>query len=485
MKTLRILFLVSILALFSASPSKAQGIVQSVIPQNGFPGQQLELVIRASGVSFATGQTNVSLGQGISTNYVTVSNSLTLRVGISINANASAGPRDLQITSGSQTLIQPAAFEVIGLGSSLTAILEVVPAQTIYASDFDPNNPTLAPVLFRVTVMNDQQQRNLKVVFSLLLEGAGLLGKANKLLPQTAPQAVVVFDNRQFDSYEFSPQSQAVSNQVQSSGVLPSGNYTYRIEIFDAQTNALLATAEAQNTLTNQATDLVIIAPGNPMNEGMPPGVIFTPQPIFQWLSSANQFDLILYKLKPGQTNLQEILQSQPLFREYNITGNNFLYPLSAAPLEARTSYAWQLRAYVNTANGNVMIESPLHWFSYGGADIHNVVEIASCKVSPESVKIGNGETFRFTSDAIDSKGNKLSVFPSWQVIPSSDGLINSMGEFKAGNLPKTVVIVADYGYCKDYAVVEIKYQGLEKSSQFDLLYQLFGNPKNIKKGGE
>ncbi len=156
----------------------AQGTIETVIPSEGIKGQQMELVVMATGTQFSNANTNVSFGQGIIINNVIISNSFTLRINISIDQAAVSGSRTLVINSGNQVLNLPNAFEVLTVGNNLMAILEIVPVQTLYASDFDPNNPALAPLLFRVNVMNDQVQRNLKVVFSLLLENEGLLGKA-------------------------------------------------------------------------------------------------------------------------------------------------------------------------------------------------------------------------------------------------------------------------------------------------------------------
>jgi hypothetical protein len=481
MKKVINILLICIALVMCNCTSFAQGIVQSVTPNQGIPGQTMEIVIRATGSQFLTGSTNVSFGDGIAVNYVNVSNSLTLRVGISIQQGAASGPRTITVNSGIQQLIAPSAFTVISSGGQVQAILEIVPTQTIYASDFDPNNPLQAPLLFKVTVMNDNQQRNLKVVFSLILEQAGLLGKATKRLTQTVPNSLNIIDNRNFDSYEFSPESQNVAQQVQSTGMLPAGNYTYRIEVFDEQKNVLLASAEAQNTLTNQSMDLVIIAPGSSLD--FAPDVVPSAQPLFQWLSSANQFDLLLFKVTTGQNNTQQIIQQQPIFKEFGITSKNFMYPLSAAKLEVGSTYAWMLRAYTNTASGNLIVESPLYWFSFGKSDIHTA-NIVSFRVIPESATINTGGTYQFRVEALDSKGNVIPVNPVWKIAPSSEGSINSSGLYKAGIYPKSVAVIAEYGGLKDYALVTVNYAMPVNESGFNLLYELFGNPANLKTEG-
>jgi hypothetical protein len=477
-KTIAVILLIGSFSAFNFLNSKAQGIIQSVIPTSGIPGQQHEIVIRASGVQFAAGITSVSLGEGIIINYIHVNNSFTLRVGIQIEENASPGNRNLKVISGSQIIDLENAFEVISAGGNLQAILEIVPAQTISASDFDPDNPALAPLLFKITVLNNQVLHNLKVVFSLFLENRGLLGKAIKKLPQVAPGAIKYLDNRDFDTYEFSPESEEVANQVLTTGVLPAGTYTYRIDIYD-DSNQLLGSTEAQNTLTNQGTDLVLIAPGGSLD--YPPEVIPMSLPIFQWISTANQFDLLLYKVEPGQTNTQQIIQSQPVFKQLSILGNTFMYPLSAEQLEVGKTYAWQIRAYVNNTNGNLIIESALYWFDYAKAETSNI-EITSFKVIPEQTDVVIGNTAQFTVQALDAQGHVLNITPVWKVTPSTDGIIATNGLFKAGNKPKTIAVVAVYGTHQDYAVVNLKMPPLVYN-EFDILYQLFGNKNNLKKG--
>ena len=466
--------------LISSLVAQAQGIIQSIVPSSGIKGQQMELVVRAVGTQFSMSNTTVSLGQGITVNQIQVSNSFTLRLNISIDAGATTGNRTLKVMSGNQLLELPDAFEVLSVGSNLQAILEIVPVQTLYASDFDPNNPTLAPLLFKVTVMNDQVERNLKVVFSLLLEGEGLLGKAIKSLPATAPSAIVRVDNRQFETYEFSPSSVKVANLVKTTGILPAGSYTYKIEIFDDKNN-LLTQTEAQNYLLNQSTDIVLISPGNLMD--LQPEVIANAQPLFQWISTANQYDFLLFKVDPGQINTQQIIQNIPVYKQLGLSGNSLLYPISAELLESGKTYAWQIRAYTNTASGNLMVESPLYWFSYAKSNVHQL-EIVSFKVIPEETDVSTGQTMQFKVEALNAQGQLVTVLPVWKVAPVSEGNVTNTGLFKAGNMPKTVAVVAEYGGFKDYAVVNIKYQKTEAPA-FDLLYQLFGNPNHIQQGGK
>jgi len=179
--TLAKVLLLLFVSLLHSAYSHGQGTIQSIVPNQGLQGQSVQIVIKGVNTSFTSGSVTVDLGFGIQILQVEVKNSLTLYVSAQILETASSGFRDLTIMSNGETLELFNAFEVIDKDvNSVFAILEINPVQVLYASDFDPDNLANAPVVFQVTVLNDQQTRNLKTYFYLILEGKGLILTAIK-----------------------------------------------------------------------------------------------------------------------------------------------------------------------------------------------------------------------------------------------------------------------------------------------------------------
>jgi hypothetical protein len=468
MKKFGFLFVILAAALHGAF---AQGTIQSIVPNAALKGQIVEIVIRGAGTTFQIGAVTVDLGQGVLIQNVNVNNSFTLAVTAEIQSTATPGFRDLTILSSGQTIQMMSAFEILDAGgNAVFAILEINPVQVLYASDFDPDNLASAPLVFRVTVLNDQQTRDLKTYFFLILEGEGLILTAIKNMPQTQPGAVTTFDNREFDEFEINEENTGIATQIMATGVLPPGIYTYQIEV--RQGNQVLATASGQNALLNQVGDLIIISPGSPASDGTPPQTQLASQPLFQWISTANQFDLFLYEVGEGQTNVQEIVQQLPVYREFSIPGNTFLYPLSAEPLVQGKTYAWQLRAYFNNPGGNGFFDGPLYWFTYD-ANAGFTVPIGSIEIVPDYLDTETGAYHQFTAIVKDLQGNVMEVTPTWTVLPDpSFGTITETGKFNAGKNPRIGAVMASYGAYSTHCLVNLEFSGFG----FNLLELLFKN---------
>lgn len=451
--------------------SYGQGSIQSVVPNAALPGQSVEIIIRGANTAFQIGAVSVSFGPSVIVQQVAVNNSYTLVVTAEILSTANPGMNDITIISSGQIIEMLGAFEIIDAsGNAVLAILEINAVQVLYASDFDPDNLANAPLVFRVTVLNDQQKRDLKTYFYLILEGEGLLLTAIKNQPQTAPGVVLTFDNREFDEFEFNEEKGGIVSQIMSTGVLPPGIYTYKIEV--RQGIDVLVTTEGQNALLNQDGDLVIISPGTPLNDGLPPENQFAAQPLFQWISTGNQFDLFLYEVLEGQNNTQEIVQQLPVYREFSIPGNTFLYPLSAEALEEGKTYAWQLRAYFNNPGGNGYFDGPLYWFTYNASG-GSTITIGSIEIMPNFVEMETKCKRQFMVTVKDIEGNTLEITPTWRVLPDERfGTIDANGLFVAGQYPQMGAVQVSYGSSSDHCVVDLKFRGFE----FSLFKWLFEN---------
>lgn len=451
--------------------SNAQGSIQSVVPSKGIQGQNLQIVIKGLSTNFQNGGVSIDFGEGIEVIGIDIRNSITIYAEIIIHGASIPGMRDLIIVSNGETIELFNAFEVIDLGiNEVFAILEINPVQVVYASDFDPDNLGTAPVLFRISVLNDQQIRSLKTYFYLILEGEGLILTAIKDHGEVQPSTIINFDNREFDEFEINEENAGIASQIVSSGILPPGQYTYQIEV--KQGNNTIASTSAQNTLLNQSGDIIILSPGSPIDDGTEPDIQLTAQPIFQWISSANQFDLFLYEVADGQINTQQITQNLPVYRAFNITGNSLLYPISSEPLEEGTIYAWQIRAYFNNPTGNGYFDSPLYWFRYN-PNVYDNLPIGSIEIVPNYLELETGQSYAFDVIIKDLEGNDINIDPVWNVFPDeSFGTISKDGVFTAGINPRHGAVQVSFETHTAHCIVKLEFSGFS----FDLLGIIFNN---------
>lgn len=89
--------------------------------------------------------------------------------------------------------------------------------------------------------------------------------------------------------------------------------------------------------------------------------------PNFAWNSSlAGDFEysynIHIAHLDSGQTYSDAMLYNPPLVYEQQLSNTNFLYPISAFPLEDSNRYVWQIETVVN---GNIISYSDIWMFYY------------------------------------------------------------------------------------------------------------------------
>jgi RHS repeat-associated protein len=103
----------SVQSVFTVQP--ATPTLLSIAPNSGNQGQQnLSLTITGQATHFVQGTTAVSLGGDITINNVTVTNSTSLTVSVSIASSAATGPRTVTVTTGSEVVSLTNGFTVGG-----------------------------------------------------------------------------------------------------------------------------------------------------------------------------------------------------------------------------------------------------------------------------------------------------------------------------------------------------------------------------------
>jgi|GEM_PF-1899311 len=450
----------------------SQAEIISIIPSLLLKSQTVNIVIKGENTHFSQGITMLNAGNDIVVKSINVSSSVLLTATISVNNNAKIAYHKLTVTTGSEKIEVEEAFEVIETGTELSAIINLMPVNNLFLSDFDPNNIKNAPLIFTIQINNDNQLRNLNVVLSIFNDEYGKFAGADKKIKDLAALSSITFSNRDFDNYNVNSSADKLFQLASQTGMLPPGNYRYLIEVFD-ENNIKIAEDDVSDYISNDFSDIELIAPGSQLD--FSPEIIASYSPFFQWFSQANLFDFTLYEVLQGQKSKDEIISNTPVYQLKNITSKALIYPNSAEKLDPRKTYAWIISAHYNSLSGEKTILSDMLWFNINEADKQNI-QIISLDVEPELITIAINEKINLHAFGTDDKGEKIPLNCTWRVIPEIAGSINQNGEFTAGKYPLPAAVVAEYQGVIGYSTVNILWD--INNSIFDigkLFDQIFG----------
>ncbi|MCO6475636.1 MAG: hypothetical protein J5I94_03395 [Phaeodactylibacter sp.] len=451
----------------------AQPEIISLAPSAALPGEKLNVAVTGANTSFQQGRTTLSLGPGVRILEVRVNHPLFLTALVEVDDNAAPGFFGLDVKTGNELVSLPQAFTILEPGASVNVVLTIIPVQALYLSDLDPNDPVNNPLLFNVTLYNDGQERSLRVRYILSNEEFGAIGAADKVFPNLAPFAVEVFDNRQFDEYDLSPESPELLNIAASTGVVPAGAYTYTVLVLDETGNAI-ARDEGVNVVTNETTIIDLIGPGAPLGER--PEEVSLSTPFFQWFSTLNNFHFTLYEVNEGQQSAIDITANLPVYEERGLAASFLQYPLSAELLERGKTYAWQVTAPLSGSQGNERVYSEAFWFRVGDDGTEPGFALATLEVKPEVANLQAGQSYQFSATGYGQNGEPAQLNCDWSVVPSTAGTVSPDGLFTAGSHPGAAAVAARCGGLQAYATAVISWSVTDQFFDVRKLFdQVFG----------
>ncbi len=388
--------------------------------------------------------------------------------------------------------IRPAILLIVGLAtlpmgtalgqdSPVDVLVTVLPIETLRLSDFDPTNPAAAPVVFTMTLQNDDTQRDIRAIVRVTGERSGLVGTATTDLGTVFPQQVLTITNRDFGSYDLGDASDALIDYALERGVLPPDLYRFQVTIIEKGSGTVVGEEATETITTNSGSQIDLIAPGTEL--GQPPDELPFFTPVFLWQADGKSFDFELFEVVPGQVSGDDIVTNLPVFTANELDQPTLAYPSYAEELKPGATYAWRILVRTVGAEGTVRYPSNLLWFRIEGESTEqpansNVV-IASVEVSPQERTISVKESVSLFADVIDVngelvRGNRI----RWSVIPESMGTISSDGFFTAGTLAGVAAVVAAAGSREDYATITIERHPFEKLTT-DSIYAVIDSPMN------
>jgi hypothetical protein len=461
-----------------ASTALSQPTLISVVPNTVTPGQAYSIAIAGLQTHFAEPYTTLSLGDGIKVTSLQVNRHDLITATIEVAPSAAAGPRTARVTvtNINEAVELPNAITVITPGGELHVAVTIIPVEVLRLSDFDPNNKANAPLLFSATVYNNMVERHPTLLVKVVHEKYGLIITGTRQLGTLQPGEVKTINNKEIETYTVNPAAKPYISDALLTGLLPAGNYTYRITLLDEQ-GQVLAEDAATSLLTNPSPTILLVGPGSTV--GSPPGIMqASSTPFFQWISSLPpDFELDLFEVREGQSSPEDIQRNVPVYRTQNITQTSMQYPNSAQVLEAGKTYAWQVSTKGLGDASVASVKSEMFWFTLVETGIDD--KAMQIFIDPREVDMVSAETMKFVlrnhtglpippKPVKSAKSTSIASYSSgdygvsWSIVPPDGGTIDEEGNFTAGDQPGSVAVIARLTYysknisVEDYATVQV-----------------------------
>jgi hypothetical protein len=479
MKRIIIFSFFSILA-FSLSAQQAS--IVSVLPGQAFAGSTVNILVRGSNTHVRQGQTTMKISNGNNSLAITptinVQDQRTLSASVTIPPKTVAADYIITITSGVEPVTGMfSILQSLQPTDPMTALMDVVPVQSITVADFDPNNIKKSPILFVVSVFNGFPHTYINAHLRVYGATYGTIITSDKRIAGSEFKSGTPyrFTNRDFDKVNISQTNKDFFNNALSTGQLPPDDYTYAITLTDEKGNVI--TVDGTNTISNPASGLQLISPGAPMSSD--PELIFNKYPQFQWFSQASKFDIAVYKVNKVKSSPSDVVSQLPIWSQKGLTSTSVLYPNSARLLEDGVTYAWQVTAHIITSKGDKAIPSEVYWFSLGKTNV-DFSNISRMEVTPGEVELTANDTVRLKVTAFNTREEVVRVSPEWRVTPPTGGTVTQDGKFTAGSTSGTVAVVAKYGNLQEYSTIKISGAGAAGGAWdfSSFIEKVFGLPK-------
>jgi hypothetical protein len=432
--------------------SQAQSIT-ALAPSSGVPGQTVDVVIRGMNTGFKSGVSKVVIidGSDIEVKNLTVQDPQTAIATFTISSTAVPGFRTIIVNTNTESVRLENAFEVFTANTQLRVNIQALPVQSVQLSDFDLNSPNKSPLVFQCNIYNDNRSRKVKIFVFFSAASKGEIGYINTDIVTLDPLQYYKFTNNDFSHFKTSgAKGDAFIIEVRAANGLPADEYTYRMEV--RENNSVITSDETVNVVTNPVNNPELITPGADFTAETEK--VFSPQPLFQWFGNTQKYDFALYFVKDEQTP-QEVVRSLPVFKQDDITGNNFIYPNYAEKLVEGKTYAWQVRGKFAGSKGTQYLPSQVYKFVYNGSGSGgSVFKIA---ITPQDIDLKTGEKHQFTAQLLDKENRPITnIQPTWQVVPSK-ATITQDGLLTAGNETTSIAVLVKAGSVSEFATVNIK----------------------------
>ena len=330
---------------------------------------------------------------------------------------------------------------VLNLGLALAqwnATITMQPFPPPYLSDWE-NNPTIGSL----TITNNiSSPSDVLVYLTLSRNSSGVIATGHSNPIATSPGVPTQVNSYRFIDWGTVTYAQGMRDQAVQTGRLPEGEYTACVTVKDPSGSTLVADVCAPFTIVYpDPPSLFFPADGDSLT---------SPYPTFTWtpvqVPPAYQLHYILRisEILPGQTPHQALLANVVQFEDDNLLTTNLQYPLSALPLDAGKTYAWQVQAVDQNnfpPSGN---EGRSEIWIFVAKEVANQTPPPTASASPLQIKL------------VPASSSGTTTFSSFSdVVHQLEGgsiIVPYGSDSSAGQHPDTITVLAQNGWYADSA---------------------------------
>lgn len=237
----------------------------------------------------------------------------------------------------------------------------------IFFDDIDLSNMSNAPVLFSITLTNnDTNSKIIRLQIGMKRNGQEII--KGTTYPFPLQPGVTSLTNRDLginpDFSETDINLGELQEIVYATGKLPEGQYEFFVRVLLEQ-STIHQDIEILN-ISGPPTVLDLLAPGQ-LAENNNLMEIYTALPFFLWHSNASKFRITICEKLPTNNSPADVMNNEPRLQQIVENFTFFQYPASSVwPLEPGKTYYWQIVAITESSSGPVELESEIWGFKIG-----------------------------------------------------------------------------------------------------------------------
>lgn len=234
----------------------------------------------------------------------------------------------------------------------------------VFLNDLDLTNINNAPVLFGITITNNDSDP-IEIILQIGVDRNGQTLIEGTTYPFTIQTGVTYLTNRDFGTNPVFSNTEInlgeLEEIVYTTGKLPEGEYEFFVKVLLEQSTV----DEDRKTLSisNPPTVLDLLSPGQPA-EDINLMEIYTTLPFFLWHSNASKFRITICEKLPTNSSPADVMNNEPRMQATVDILTFFPYPSSGVrPLQPGKTYYWQIVAITESSDGPVELESEIWGF--------------------------------------------------------------------------------------------------------------------------
>ena len=237
----------------------------------------------------------------------------------------------------------------------------------VFLNDLDLTNLSNAPILFGITISNNDSA-NIEIVMQLGVERNSQTLIEGTTYPFTIQPGVTYLTNRDFgtkcDLHQTYIDLGELEEIVYATGKLPKGEYVFFVKVkYKYEEMNIEKEDRFILNISDPPTVLDLLSPGQPA-ETANSMEIYTTLPFFSWHSNASKFRITVCEKLPTNSSPADVMNNEPQLQATIDNLMFFPYPsFRVRSLKPGKTYYWQIVAITESSDGPVELESEIWGF--------------------------------------------------------------------------------------------------------------------------